>query len=196
MALFLPAAALASTEAWDFATVGSSFNNGLGYALGEVFVPTQNITLDFLGYYGTIGGFAESHDVGMYDAAGNLLASTTIDNNSSFFAQHFVFNPVSPVELFAGQTYVVVGGSGVIDPYAFNDVGFTVYAPVNVLGDNWIGNGGGLQFTGTMVIGDVSDGYWGPNFGWDPIATPEPSSLLLLGSGALGLAGLLRRKLS
>jgi hypothetical protein len=29
----------------------------------------------------------------------------------------------------------------------------------------------------------------------EPVVTPEPSSLLLLGSGALGLAGAIRRKL-
>ena len=130
---------------WDFATVGNSFNNGIGYALGEVFSPTANIYVDVLAYYGTVGGFAESHDVGLYDASGNLLSSTTIDNSSTLSIPFFVGNSVTPVELFAGQTYVLVGASGVIDPYAFNDGGFAVYAPITYPGDNWIGNGGFLQ---------------------------------------------------
>ncbi len=198
IALFVPAHAnaLNAFAGWDFATVGSSFNNGNGYALGEVFSPTQNIFVDVLAYYGSVGGFAESHAVGLYDAGGNLLSSTTIDNTSTLSIPFFVGNSVTPVELFAGQTYVLVGASGVIDPYAFNDGGFTVFAPITYPGDNWVLNGGGLQFTGTNIIGDVSDGFWGPNFGWDVASTPEPSSLLLLGSGVFGLAGLLRRKLS
>ena len=36
----------------------------------------------------------------------------------------------------------------------------------------------------------------GPSFGYTTVATPEPSSLMLLGSGVLGLAGVIRRKFS
>jgi hypothetical protein len=92
---------------------------------------------------------------------------------------------------------VIDGASGLVDPYAFNDSGFSVGAPITLLGDNWtLGNGD--YFTGTTPISDVSDGYWGPNFGFSAAAaapTPEPSSLLLLGSGLVGFAGMLRRKL-
>jgi PEP-CTERM motif len=49
----------------------------------------------------------------------------------------------------------------------------------------------GLNFDGTSLVNDVSNGYWGANFG----VGPEPGSLILFGSGILGLAGVVRRKL-
>jgi hypothetical protein len=199
----LPVAALADNPAWEFtAPAANSFNNGNGYSLGEVFTVNQNINVDFLGYYavgGQPGSLTEDHGVAIYNAAGNLLTSSTVNSASGFTDdfQNFAFNSISTIELFAGQTYVIDGASGLVDPYAFNDSGFSVGAPITLLGDNWtLGNGD--YFTGTTPISDVSDGYWGPNFGFSAAAaapTPEPSSLLLLGSGLVGFAGMLRRKL-
>ncbi|HEY4961338.1 MAG TPA: PEP-CTERM sorting domain-containing protein [Terriglobales bacterium] len=203
LALILPSASLACAfEAWDFAIPGFVFTNG-NWTFGEVFVPTQDIAVSFLGYYAPFGhgNFLSDHPVGMFDAAGNLLASTVINNSSMYgdFSRplinpiptgNFAFNYISPITLHAGQTYVIEGVSN-SDPYAFDDVGFTVYLPITILGNNWIFENG-LTFNGTFVINDVSDGYWGPNFG----TTPEPGSLILLGSGILGMAGVLRRKLT
>ena len=197
LAVGLTSSAFASTEAWDFGTAGASFTNGT-WVFGEVFVPTSRITVDFLGYYAPngLGNFTSDHPVGLYDASGNLLASTVIDNSSGYTTSsgHFAFNLSTPVDLIPGQTYVVEGISNA-DPYTWNDAGFVTYAPITIVGNNWQ-VGSSLAFNGTGVINDVTDGYWGPNFGWDPTPTPEPGSLLLLGSGVAGLAGVLRRKLN
>ena len=53
----------------------------------------------------------------------------------------------------------MIEGVSNTDPYTWNDPGFTVFAPINVLGNNWVFSGG-LTFNGTGLINDVSDGYW------------------------------------
>jgi hypothetical protein len=192
--LMVSTPALGDAPAWEFTAVGLSGNTGAGFSLGEVFVPTANITVDFLGYYGSAFSFAESHNVAIYDATGTLLDSTTIDNTSFFVTTNFVYNFVTPITLLAGQTYVIDGASGLVDPYAYNDIGFTVFAPVNLLGDNFT-PGNNANFTGTTPINDVTDGYWGPNFGWTAsTATPEPGTLGLLIVGGLSFLGKIRRR--
>ena len=212
----LPAVARANTytpltdrPAWEFTSYGTTLNNGTGYTFGIVFVPQVNLTVTYLGYfYDPTTGMTESHYVGLYNSSGTLLDSTTITSASpycspSVFAPvpcpgapqspHFLYNPVPEVELFAGQTYVVEGTSGVVDPYNWNENGYAVLWPLTVEGDNWVANGGfTLSFNGTGLKNDVSNGFFGPDMAF----APEPSSLLLLGSGILGLAGYIKRKLA
>jgi hypothetical protein len=98
------------------------------------------------------------HPVGIFDAAGNRLSSTTVTSTSCCFTPHFLYNPVPTITLHAGCTYAIEGVSNT-DPYTWNDPGFTVFAPINVLGNNWVFSDG-LTFNGTGLINDVSDGYW------------------------------------
>ncbi|MGA9565746.1 MAG: PEP-CTERM sorting domain-containing protein [Candidatus Korobacteraceae bacterium] len=199
VALLLPATTFADArvnnelENVDFTTAAQTYTNG-NWTFGEVFIPQVNLSVGYLGYYAAagLGNFSSNHPVGLFDGNGDLLAFTTIDNASIYTSSsgHFAYNPISPVILFAGQTYVIEGVSN-SDPYTWNDPGFTVYAPVTILGNNWV-LGNGLNFNGTSVINDVADGYWGGNFAF---ATPEPGTLALFGSSVLGLGGLLRRRL-
>jgi hypothetical protein len=38
--------------------------------------------------------------------------------------------------------------------------------------------------------------YFGPNFTYSPSTVPEPGTLMMLGTGVLGLAGVVRRKIN
>jgi len=188
----LPATSLASSVGWEFATLDNE-HTPASWDFGEVFTVNQNIFVDFLGYYLPSTGMTASHEVALYDSLGNQLAHTVITSGSSFATDHFLFNTIAPIELFAGQTYVLQGLSST-DPFAWDNSGFQTYAPITILGNNAV-NLNTLSFNGTNLVNDTDDGYWGANFGWDPVAAiPEPGSWTLAGTGLLLVAGTLRRK--
>jgi hypothetical protein len=187
-ALLLPVAAKADaiSPAWEFNYPAISQNTNGDHTLGLVFTVTQNIEVGFLGYYDPAGGMIDSHEVGLYNSSGTLLASTDVTSASAYSSANFLYNAITPIELIAGQTYVIEGVSGA-DYYTNNVTGFTLNEPLTLLGTTI----GGATMTYNGITPATGNDYFGADFG----AVPEPGSLLLLGSGLLGLAGMLRRKL-
>ena len=187
-ALLLPVVAKADaiSPAWEFNHPATTQNTTGDHTFGLVFTVTQNIEVDYLGYFDPSGGMIDSHEVGLYDSSGTLLASTDVTSASAYSSANFLYNAITPIELLAGQTYVLEGVTG-IDYYTNNVTGFTLNEPLTLLGTTI----GGATMTYNGITPATGNDYFGADFG----AVPEPGSLLLLGSGLLGLAGMLRRKL-
>jgi hypothetical protein len=164
---------------------------------GWQFLANDAITISALGVYDyESNGFVSSpHPVGLWDDAGNLLASTTVSSSDTLIGG-FRFSDIVDVSLTAGSHYRIgaqmlsdvtadarhAGGSITTDPRITYELDRFTY-------------GAGLQFPTTPGL---TKGYFGGNFliaDAPPTIVPEPSSLALLGIfTAAFLAGRMRRK--
>jgi hypothetical protein len=204
-ALMLPVAAKAAdSEAWEFNSVTAT-STIANYNIGVVFTPTQNIIVDELGYFNSGEGY--SNGVGLYNSTGGLLTAANVASYlGSTLVGNFYYTAVTPVELFAGQTYVLDANTsgrnsdntagtdlyGIIPAANVGIDGFVVNAPITILGDN-LAPSVGLAYTGTTPTS--VNNFFGPDMGGYDAPVPEPTSFLLLGSGLAGLAGMIKRKM-
>lgn len=187
------------------AAAGAQLSNG-PFTLGWSFnvVNPNGIQVTDLAVY-VQGGAAllESHDVGIWDSTGTLVDSATIPAGGGILevdqggAQTWrdVFAPV----FLAPGTYTIgATWNNNLDPMIFD-----VLQAGNLAGQGLANfNGPGVVLIANAYIaggfaeplastGDAHS-YFGPNFE----TVPEPGTLIMLGTGVLGLAGALRRKIN
>jgi hypothetical protein len=203
-ALFLCAAPLgaarASTLAFsvpEAAATYTQFGND-----GFTFTPTTNITVTALDYYLSPytpengAALIDPHQVGIYAVSNpsTPLVQTTIGPGTGSGIvggpgptdSFFVSQSVTPIELFAGQQYMLAGysqpnenenggnPSGVGIPF-----GSLLTAPGVTLNAYYYDYSGGLDYPTTPY----ATAFVGPDFQFT--ATPEPATLTLLASGFL-----------
>ena len=204
------AGALTATNASAAVLYGvGAANERANYAgqLGTQFtVGATDMTVHQLGLYdGGTAGFVDSHPVRIYDSSGtNVLASVTIDSTTPGNAGNYSFLALTtPVTLSANTTYVLTAWYPSLDPE--NPASPTYRTTNDPFRDLFAGSTGptpGFSSDASSYSGrfsnNISDvfsdqsfggGYGGPNL--STTAIPEPTSLALLGLGALGL---LRRR--
>lgn len=172
-------------------TTGQTLANPL-FTLGWVFTTNQAITVTQLGVFDdSLDGLVDSYQVGIFDANGNLVGSTTVGTTDPLVNQFRYAMLSTTITLAANQKYEIgalfLDGN---DPLIFPGAATNPAAnpAINFVKSSFAA-GGTLQAPLNSVSTDF--GYFGPNFAF----IPEPSTLVLLGSGILGLAGTMRRKL-
>jgi hypothetical protein len=140
-----------------------------------------------------------AHDVGLWTINQTMLAEATVDNSSIPVASRssagrWLFTMIAPITLEPGD-YVLgaVWGDVIIgaDDFRFRENIVTSYG-VNYEGERSI-----TDLSEPILVfpdggGGLLNGFFGPNLAVSPV--PEPISLVLLGTGILGLAAVRRRK--
>jgi len=180
------------TTALTLSNVNGDGSNGSYWTLGWGFSVNSQIDVTALGVYDSgQDGLTEDHAVGLWDASGNLLASTIVPAGGGTLDNYFVFEPINGVVLDPGN-YVV--GARMEDeaynPYSGTLPSITTAPEITYLIGLYI-NSGGLDFPTQLSNGS----YFGGNFQFEPV--PEPSQIefgVLTLIGAAGYA--IRRRLA
>ncbi len=125
------------------------------------------------------------------DGTGFAIDNVDVDFNGTLISESVGFYAARTgiAISIADETFFAGGGASASDPELIA-LGSQLYtgsesSPTFVLGTYTIDNGGHIG----LPEGDYSLTITG-----DTAVTPEPSSLALLGSGVIGLAGLVRRR--
>ena len=177
--------AIAGLAAATSAKADNVDNVNLTFASGATFSGTVDFANDYsyiTGVNGTLYGY-QSGITGYQGSGSDVIDWVWATTNQSGVATPNVFG-----------TWLMDG----ISPTWSNFIGFSydyTNAPTLVI-DNFVPTTDNIGNTAWNAI-NYTDALTGGsiNFAYSTNATPEPSSFLLLGSGLVGLAGMVRRKL-
>ena len=161
---------------------------------GFRFTPNVNIIVTALGYYDAHqDGLTLQHPVAIYDYDSQTMLTSATVGPASLLDGSFRFEPVNPLVLAAGNSYLVAGyhpGSTTEDFAATPAPSDLIISPsITYQGYSYVYGGSTVEFPTTPYANFT---FFGPNFQLEPI--PEPLTLALTGSGLLLLMFLRRRR--
>lgn len=192
IAVVMATGAQAGTVAFDVS--GGVFGTTGDATLGYEFSVNSTVSITELGYFDfQSDGFAASHTVGIWDAMGALLASTTLASGmSGTLIDGFRYQSLTSALTLGVGTYRIGGtNGGMADVYSqFRNV--TNNTPFLTHGQSYVGWGAGLSRPTTTY--DDAGAYFGPNMIVSPAAVPVPAALPLLLAGIAGLGLMGRRR--
>ncbi len=174
----------------------SSRVSGIAWNLTEGwrFTANSDIQVMRLGVWDlSSDGLNTSHDVGLWDPSGNLLASGTVAaGTAGALINDFRYVSIAPVDLEAGHEYLI-GALYVpspMDNFLAGDSSNTFTSDPRITWRNHVRYSAlpDAPLTFPSEEGGIYAGAFGPNFTF----TPEPATLTLLALG--GMAMMARRR--
>lgn len=183
LALAFAANAHAITPAYEF-TGSTIASDPSPYSLGFEFSLSGTTSIYALAYFND--GTRSDHQVGLWDTAGQLLASTTVHSTDTLNG-HFNYAAITTLTLSAGN-YVIAG------TYLGNAAPAPVYLTgvTTAAGYSWVRDlqlsGTGLAFP-TQNIGNYGqNGIAVVNFSVTAVPEPETYAMLIAGLALTGVA--------
>ena len=180
------ASASASTFAYTISNTTAVTLGNPPFTLGFQIVTTKALKASGFGFFDSgLDGFAESHDIGLFDARGNLIESGTVAaGTGSPLDGAFRTVAFAPITLAAGAYEVGALYANGADPVLFPGQASNFVLAPGIASLRASYAFGGTLIDPTTVQGGI--GYFGPNLVLSVV--PEPGMFGLIAASLVALA--------